>query len=233
MLANNEVGTIQPVADVARRAHAVGAWVHTDAAQAVGKIPVDVVTLGVDFLTVAGHKFYAPKGIGALYIRPGVSVSPLLTGGGQQDGRRSGTEPVPLVVGLGKAAQLAHRWLQDGGPGRQAALRDAMEANLRAASPGFTIFGAGAERLPNTVALAHPASTGSMVLAACPAIRAGTGSACHHPDDTGSPTLRAMGVAPALARGLVRLSLGRETTAEDIVVGVTALTQAISQRSTS
>jgi cysteine desulfurase len=232
MLANNEIGTLQPVAEVARRAHAVGAWVHTDAAQAVGKIPVDVKTLDVDFLSVAGHKFYAPKGIGVLYIRPGVALPPLLTGGGQQEGRRSGTEPVPLIVGLGKAAQLAHTGLQDGGPGRQAVLRDALESQLRAVNPAFVIFGTGAERLPNTVAIAHPDWTGSTLLAACPQIRAGTGSACHHPDDTGSPTIRAMGMAPALARGLVRLSFGRETTAEDLEVAVTALTQAIQQRST-
>ena len=232
MLANHEIGTLQPVAEVARRAHAVGAWVHTDAAQAIGKIPVDVKTLGVDFLSVAGHKFYAPKGIGVLYIRPGVALPPFLMGGGQQEGRRSGTEPVPLIVGLGKAAELAHTGLQDGWPGRQAVLRDSLESQLREASPALVIFGTRAERLPNTVAIAHPGWTGSTLLAACPQIRAGTGSACHHPDDTGSPTLRAMGMAPELARGLVRLSLGRETTAEDLEVAVTALTQAIQQRST-
>ncbi len=228
MLANNEIGTIQPVAEVARRAHAVGSWVHTDAAQAVGKIPVDVAQLGVDFLTVAGHKFYAPKGIGALYIRPGVTLPPMMTGGGQQEGWRSGTEPVPLIVGLGKAAQLARAWIQQDGPRHQAALRQALEIQLREAYPDITVFGTGADRLPNTLALAHPAWTGSALLAACPAIRAGTGSACHHPDDTGSPTLRALGVAPALAGGLVRLSLGRETTAEDLAVVSTALTQAFS-----
>ncbi len=227
MLANNEVGTIQPVAEVARRAHAVGAWVHTDAAQAVGKIPIDVDQLGVDFMTVAGHKFYAPKGIGALYIRPRVSLPALFTGGGQQAGRRSGTEPVPLIVGLGKAAQLAHAWIKNGGPDHQTALRDALQLQLREACPDFTVFGTGANRLPNTVAMAHPAWPGSALLAACPTIRAGTGSACHHPDDTGSPTLRAMGVAPPLARGLVRLSFGRDTTAVDLAVAVAALTQAI------
>ena len=231
MLANNEIGTIQPMAEVARRAHVVGAWVHTDAAQAVGKIPVDVEQLGIEFLTAAGHKFYAPKGIGALYIRQGVTVPPMMTGGGQQEGRRSGTEPVPLIVGLGKAAQLARAWIQQDGPGHQAALHHALEVQLREACPDITVFGTGADRLPNTVALAHPAWTGSALLAACPAIRAGIGSACRHPDDTGSPTLRALGVAPALARGLIRLSLGRETTAEDLAVAATALTQAISPRS--
>ncbi|MHB1956946.1 MAG: cysteine desulfurase family protein, partial [Sulfobacillus sp.] len=119
MLANNEVGTRQPVAEVARLAHAVGALVHTDAAQAVGKISVDVRALDVDLLTVAGHKFYAPKGIGALYIRRGLDLPTGLPGGGQEGGRRSGTENVPAIVGLGEAARLAAIWLAGEGPRRQ------------------------------------------------------------------------------------------------------------------
>ncbi|MDA8333774.1 MAG: cysteine desulfurase family protein [Peptococcaceae bacterium] len=216
MLANNETGTIQPVAEIARLAHAAGALVHTDAAQAVGKIEVAVGDLGVDLLTVAGHKFYGPKGIGALYIRPGLELPPLLAGGGQERGRRSGTENVPAVAGLGMAARLARTWLDSGGPDRQARLRDDLEKRLRETVPGCRIFGRSAPRLPNTLALAVPGRQGAALLAACPGIRAGTGSACHHPDDTGSPTLRAMGVAPDWARGLVRLSLGRGTTAADI-----------------
>jgi cysteine desulfurase len=204
---------------------------HTDAAQAVGKIPIDVKALGVDFLTVAGHKFYAPKGIGALYIRSGVQVSPILNGGGQQDGRRSGTEPVPLIVGLGKAAQLAYLWLQKDGPARQVALRNTLEQQLREANPAITVFGEKTERIPNTIAMAHPDWPGPTLLALCPAIRAGTGSACHHPNDMGSPTLQAMGVAPELARGLVRLSFGRETMAADLDVAVAALSRALQQRS--
>lgn len=226
MLANNEIGTIQPVAEVIRRAHTFGAWVHTDAAQAVGKIPVNVSDLGVDLLTVAGHKFYAPKGIGALYIQPGLDLPPLLTGGGQERGRRSGTESVPAIVGLGAAARLAQAWLAGDGAIRQAEFRDELEAQLLEAIPGCRIFSRGARRLPNTLALAVPGWTGAALLSACPEIRAGTGSACHHPDDTGSPTLRAMGVAPDLARGLVRLSLGRTTTAADIAIVGQTLTRA-------
>ena len=231
MLVNNEIGTVQPIAEITQRAHAVGALMHTDAAQAVGKIPIDVKALGVDFLTVAGHKFYAPKGIGALYIRSGVQVSPILNGGGQQDGRRSGTEPVPLIVGLGKAAQLAYLWLQKDGPARQVALRNTLEQQLREANPAITVFGEKTERIPNTIAMAHPDWPGPTLLALCPAIRAGTGSACHHPNDMGSPTLQAMGVAPELARGLVRLSFGRETMAADLDVAVAALSRALQQRS--
>ncbi|MHB8191341.1 MAG: cysteine desulfurase family protein [Ferrimicrobium sp.] len=227
MLANNEVGTIQPIAEIARRAHAVGAWMHTDAAQAVGKIPIDVSHLGVDFMTIAGHKFYAPKGIGALYIREGVELPAFLTGGGQENGRRSGTEAVPLAVGLGVAAQLAQKWFNDAGPKRQALLRDSLQTQLLSAVPALQIFSRGVGRLPNTLALAYPNTVGSSVLEACLEIRAGTGSACHHSDDTGSPTLRAMGVRVSLARGLIRLSMGRDTTSAELDVAATVLKKAI------
>ncbi|MCY0899559.1 MAG: cysteine desulfurase family protein [Firmicutes bacterium] len=227
MLANNEIGTIQPVADVARRAHAVGALVHTDAAQAVGKIPVNVQSLDVDFLSVAGHKFCAPKGIGALYIRPGVTLPPLITGGGQQGGYRSGTEPVALIVGLGKAAELAEVWIRHGGMEQLTELRTRLEMGLIAIDPHLTIFGREAERLPNTVAFAHPDWPGSSLLVATPLIRAGTGSACHHPSDAGSPTLMAMGVSPRLRQGLVRLSFGRETTVADLDAAIKALSEVL------
>lgn len=230
MLANNEIGTIQPVAAIARQAHAVGAWMHTDAAQAVGKMPVDVDALGVDLLTVAGHKLYAPKGIGALYVRPGVPLGPWMTGGGQERGRRSGTEPVPLIVGLGAAARLAGTWLAGQGPALQAALRDRMEQRLLEAVAAIRVFGREAPRLGNTSAWALPGWTGAALLAACPEVRAGTGSACHGPTDTGSPTLKAMGVAPEVARGLVRLSLGRWTSEEEIERATAALVAAARTR---
>ncbi len=223
MLANNEIGTLQPVAEIARLAHAAGAWVHTDAAQAVGKISVDAEALGVDLLTVAGHKLYAPKGIGALYIRQGLPLPPFLTGGGQERGHRSGTEPVALIAGLGTAARLAQDWLASSGPLQQAALRDALEDRLLKSIPELRVFGQEALRLPNTLALAHPRWPGASVLAACSAIRAGTGSACHHSSDTGSPVLRAMGIAPDLARGLVRLSLGRSTTRAELTIASQSL----------
>lgn len=228
MLANNEIGVIQPIAEIARRAHAAGAWMHTDAAQAVGKIPVDVQALGVDLLTVAGHKLYAPKGIGALYIRRGLDLPPLMTGGGQEHGLRSGTENVPGAVGLGEAARQAHMWLAGPGPERQAALRDALETELLGALPGARVFGQRAPRLPNTCAIAVPHWAGAALLAACPGIQASTGSACHGVNDTGSPTLRALGVEAALARGLIRLSLGRATTHHDVETALAALVTAAS-----
>ncbi len=230
MLANNEVGTIQPVAAVSERAHAVGAWMHTDAAQAVGKMAVDVTQLGVDFLTLAGHKWYAPKGIGALYIHPHITLPPFLVGGGQEQGHRSGTEPVPLVVGLGRAAQLAAAWLAAGGVESQAARRDRLETQILQLHPQVRIFGRRAARLPNTVAMAYPGWDGPSLLAACPTILAGTGSACHSAG-TGSSTLQAMGYAPSVRRGLVRLSLGRETTDEELVRVVEAFRQALASSS--
>ena len=230
MLANNEVGTLQPVAEVSKRAHTVGAWMHTDAAQAVGKMAVDVTQLGVDFLTVAGHKWYAPKGIGALYIHPRIPLPPFLVGGGQEQGRRSGTIPVPLVVGLGRAAQLAVAWLAAGGVESQAALRDRLETQILQWHPQVRIFGRGVARLPNTVAWAYPGWDGPSLLAMCPTIWAGTGSACHSAS-TGSPTLQAMGYAPSVCQGMVRLSLGRETTEEAIAQVVAAFRQALASSS--
>lgn len=226
MLANNEIGTLQPVAEIARLAHAVGALVHTDAAQAVGKTAVDVQALDVDLLTVAGHKLYAPKGIGALYIRPGLNWPPLVYGGGQENGQRSGTENVPLAVGLGAAARLARTWLAGDGPRLQQARRDRLEATLQAAfGSRLKIFGQEAPRLPNTSAIALAGWVGASVLAACPDLRAGLGSACHHPGDAGSPTARAMGVAPEWARGLVRISLGRETDDQAVARAAAALSR--------
>jgi len=226
MLANNEVGTLQPVAEVSERAHAVGAWMHTDAAQAVGKIAVDVTQLGVDFLTVAGHKLYAPKGIGALYIAPHITVPPFIAGGGQEHGRRSGTEPVPLIVGLGRAAQLAAAWVAGNGVPSQAALRDHLEAQMLQLKPHTRIFGRFAHRLPNTLAFASPGWAGPALLAVCPTILAGTGSACH-PAGSGSPTLQAMGCSPSMSQGLVRLSLGRETTAQELATVVESFRQGL------
>lgn len=231
MLANNEIGTIQPVAAIAQKAHAVGALVHTDAAQAVGKIPVNVRALGVDLLTVAGHKLYAPKGIGALYIRRGVHLPLLLAGGGQEGGRRSGTENVPGIVGLGAAARLARDWLAHGGAERQAALRDRFEEELIREIPRIVVFGREAARLPNTAAFAIAGWRGLELLTACPSMQAATGSACHHPDDAGSPVIRALGYPAEVARGLVRVSLGRATQAEDVAQAAAAVLAAVRSRS--
>ena len=214
MLAHNETGAVQPVAALARRARAAGALVHTDAAQAVGKIPVDVGALGVDLLTIAGHKLYAPKGVGALFVREGVALQPFTRGAGQESGRRPGTENVAGIVALGAACRLAARRLVEEGE-RLAALRERLFA-LLSAVPGLRRTVPGPRALPNTLHVRFPGTTGTRLLARCPGVAASTGSACHAGRETPSRSLRAMGLADDDALGAVRLSLGRGTTPDDV-----------------
>ncbi len=216
MHANNEVGTLQPVREVAALARARGALVHTDAAQSVGKIPVDVNELGVDLLSVAGHKLYAPKGVGALFIRRGVRLEPLIHGAGHEGGRRAGTENVPYAVGLGVACALAQAQLP-GSTERLRRLRDRLWNRLRAALGDRVVLnGPPDERLPNTLNVNFVGHAGGELLEAVPEVAASTGSACHAGTVTLSPVLRAMGVPPALGRGAVRLSVGRFTTEDEV-----------------
>jgi cysteine desulfurase len=217
MLANNETGTIQPIAELARIAHEHGALMHTDAAQAVGKVPVDVDELGVDLLTLVGHKMYAPKGIGALVVRRGVTLEPVVYGGGQEHGLRAGTENVAAFVALGMAADLAADDLARGEPDRVRGLRDELQRRLAERIPGGVVLnGHPTLRLPNTANLSIPSHHGDALLAAAAGIAASTGSACHTGDPRPSPVLTAMGVPAALALSAVRLSLGRWSTVEDV-----------------
>ncbi|OFX25416.1 MAG: cysteine desulfurase NifS [Anaeromyxobacter sp. RBG_16_69_14] len=187
MHANNEVGTVQPVAEIAAIAHAAGATCHTDAAQSVGKIATRVDELGVDLLSVAGHKLYAPKGVGALYVRQGTRLESFMHGAGHEGGRRAGTENVLLDVALGAACQVAGKWI---GMEAVRALRDRFEASLREAFGGrVSVNGAGAERLPNTANVNFVGRTGSSVLAALSGVAASTGSACHAGSVELSPVL--------------------------------------------
>ncbi|WP_406306822.1 cysteine desulfurase [Streptomyces sp. NBC_00885] len=217
MAANNETGALQPISDLARITRAHGALFHCDAAQATGKIPLDVRHLGVDLLTVVGHKMYAPKGVSALYVRHGVTLEPLLYGGGQEHGLRAGTENVALAVALGTAAHLAAADLASGGPERVAGLRDRLHASLVEALPGRVHLNGPVEpRLPNTLNLSIDGVRGHELLAAVPEIAASTGSACHSGTHTPSPVLHAMGLDDARSLGALRLSIGRWTTADDI-----------------
>jgi cysteine desulfurase len=217
MLANNETGTIQPLADLVTVAHAHGVPVHTDAAQAVGKIPVDVAALGVDLLTVVGHKMYAPKGIAALYVRDGLRLEPVIYGGGQEHGLRSGTEDVASAAALGAAADLARADLATNGPRRLAELRDRLHHALAEALPGrVELNGHPERRLPNTLNVSLAGVDGNALLAAVPEVAASTGSACHAGNTEPSPVLTAMGLHRDRALGAVRLSAGRWTTAADI-----------------
>lgn len=215
ILAQNEIGTLQPVAELADRLHARGALVHTDAAQAIGKIGVDVNDLGVDLLSIAGHKCYAPKGIGALYVRRGTPIAPVLVGAGQEHGLRPGTENVAGIVGLGQACVLAAAHL-DADTDRIRGLRDLLRAELNQAIPSLVRLGDPDHILPNTLTIAIPGWVGSDILAACPNLAASTGSACHSGQITPSATLLAIGATPDIAAGTIRLTLGRHTTSEQI-----------------
>jgi cysteine desulfurase len=215
MHSNNETGVLQPVAALASVASARGALVHTDAAQSVGKVPVRVAQLGVDLLSIAGHKLYAPKGVGALYVRAGTPIEPYVLGAGHERGLRPGTENVASIVGLGRACALAERDL-DSLAGRLQTLRDRLLAALVAAVPGVQLNGDREQRLPNTLSVRFPRASGTALLAAAPGIAASTGSACHEGGESASDVILAMGVAPEEALGTVRLSLGRSTTQEQI-----------------
>jgi cysteine desulfurase len=222
MHANNETGVLQPVAELAAEAHALGALVHTDAAQSVGKVPVRVDALGVDLLSIAGHKLYAPKGVGALYVRRGTPILPLLAGAAQEHGLRPGTENVASIVGLGAACEIAARTLGVEGE-RVSALRDALWRQLQAGIPGLRLNGDERERLPNTLNVRLPGARGDDVLNACPDVAASTGSACHAGRTSPSPVITAMGVGGEEALGSVRLSLGRGTTAAAVEQAATSL----------
>ena len=217
MAANNETGVLQPIGELARVTRQRGALFHTDAAQAVGKIPIDVGRLGVDLLSVAGHKMYAPKGVGALYVRSGVVLEPLVPGGGQERGLRAGTENVALAVGLGAAADLARHELADGGPHGLQELRDLLYRRLNDHLPGrVRLTGHPTQRLPGTLHITIIGVRGDDLLAATPAIAAATGSACHARSQEPSLVLLAMPQDRDQALSALRLSLGRWTTRPDV-----------------
>ena len=226
MHANNEVGTLQPIAEIAEIARERGVLVHTDAAQSVGKLPLDVEALGVDLLTVAGHKLYAPKGIGALYVRPGIRLDPMIHGAGHEHGLRAGTENVPYIAGLGAAATLAGDRLRSGAHAEVERLRDRLHAALRSAVPDLALNGHPRDRLPNTLNVSFPGLDGEELLAHTPAIAAATGSACHSGRTEPSAVLTAMGLDADRALGAVRLSLGYGTTAADVHAAAAALAAA-------
>ncbi len=228
ILAQNETGVVQPVSAIAQaaRAAAPDVIVHSDAAQAVGKIAVDVNALGIDLLTIVSHKLYGPNGIGVLYVREGLALQPLTLGGGQEGGRRPGTEPAALIVGLGAACAVAQRTLDDEAR-RQQQLRDQLWTTLRDGIPGLRWTGQGAELLPNTLHVRVPDRDGAAILAAAPTLAASTGSACHTDATAPSGVLGAMGLSIADARGALRLTLGRRTSADDIHHAAQALLAAV------
>ncbi len=225
MHANNEVGTIQPIAELADLARAHGALVHTDAAQSLGKIPVDVDDLGVDLLSVAGHKLYAPKGVGALYVREGTPIRPVVLGAGHESGLRPGTENVASIVGLGAACAIAHKSALEATQTMRE-LRDELWARLHEAIPGAAVNGDLDQALPNTLNVRFPGVMGHELLDHTPTIAASTGSACHDGQVSASAVLLAMGIPADQAVGAVRLSLGRHTTRDDVARAAAALISA-------
>jgi cysteine desulfurase len=214
MHANNEVGTIQPIEEISKITRKHGILFHTDAAQSVGKIETKVDKLGVDLLSIAGHKLYAPKGVGALYIREGTPIEPLIHGAGHESGRRAGTENVLLTVGLGKACEIARKYLND------VKIRDLRDRfwNLiqEIFGSGIVLNGHPTDRLPNTLNISFVGKIGEEILSRLDEVAASTGAACHSGSVELSPVLKAMGVSPEVGMGAIRFSLGRLTTFQDL-----------------
>lgn len=217
MTANNEIGTIQPIKQMCEQAHHAGALFHTDAVQAVGKIPVDVKDTGVDYLTMSCHKIYGPKGIGALFIKKGCPIEPLIKGGHQEHGLRAGTYNAPSIIAFGKAAELAKQNLPEYMEHTKA-LRDRLCAGLKAAIPNIRINGDIENGIPNTADISFPGAEGEAILLHLDVrgIRASTGSACASGSLESSHVIIATGAGPELAHGSIRFSLGKYSTQEEV-----------------
>lgn len=230
MLGNNETGVLGPVADAAEIAHEHGAFLFTDATQAVGKIPVDVDALGADLLALSGHKFYAPKGVGALYVRrksPRVTLTPLIPGAGQQGGLRGGTLNAPGIVGLGMAAELAAERLPTE-KSRLAVLRDRFEQGVLARVESAHVNGEGAERLPNTASLRFEGLTTKDLLPEMRGLAVSTGSACQTKTSKPSHVLVAMGLSKEQSFGTIRCSIGHPTTEDEVDAAIDEVERAVS-----
>lgn len=218
MMANNESGVLQPAEEIGRIAAEADVFFHTDAVQAASKVPIDVQKVGCDLLSISGHKFHAPQGVGALFVRKGTLLEPLFYGGSHERQRRAGTENLAGIVGLGKAAELALASLISGGVEKMAALRDRLESSLLKNVDETAINGAGAPRVPNTINISfdHVEGEAMVISLDLKGLAVSTGAACSSGATEPSHVLTAMGLSPARARGSLRLSLGRHSTAEDI-----------------
>ncbi|MBU8871736.1 MAG: cysteine desulfurase [Gemmatimonadales bacterium] len=226
MHANNEVGTLQPVAEVARLARARGILTHSDCAQSVGKVPVTLDLLGVDMISVAGHKLYAPKGVGILCLGKGVELPPLMHGADHEAGRRPGTENILGIVGLGQACQLAEQELLQE-ESHLVDLRDRLQTGLLAAFPNSRVHGDPINRLPNTLSIGFPGAAAWEIMDNLPGVAVSAGAACHDGKTVGSQVLRAMGVDSDFARGTLRISVGRMTTEAEIQPALAAIVKAV------
>jgi cysteine desulfurase len=230
LAAHNEIGVIQPLAEIAALCRAKGVLFHTDAAQAAGKIPLDVEAMGIDLMSISGHKLYGPKGVGVLYVRrrPRVRLLPLIDGGGQERGLRSGTLPTPLCVGLGQAAAIAAEEMAEEAV-RLRQLRNRLHQGLVRRVPGLVVNGDGERRLPGNLNLGIPGIEGPSLIEACPSIAISTGSACTSAKIEPSYVLRALGLSDAAANSSIRIGLGRFTTAAEVDFAVDALAAAVAR----
>ena len=231
MSANNEIGTIEPVAEVAAIAHEAGAWMHTDAVQAVGKVPFDINGLDVDLAAISGHKFYGPKGIGALFVRRRtrrMKLAPSLCGGGQERGLRSGTHNVPGIVGLGVACEVAGRE-RAAEAARLAVLRDRLQEGLEREIEDLVVNGDVENRLPHNLNVSIPYVDGEALLLSLEDVAVSSGSACRSSAPGGSHVMKAIGRDDDLARSTIRFGLGRWTTEEEIDYAIGRVTETVAR----
>ncbi|MBZ5647526.1 MAG: cysteine desulfurase [Acidobacteriia bacterium] len=231
MMANNETGVLQPVEEIGRIAAEADVYFHTDAVQAAGKVPIDVKKIGCDLLSISGHKMHAPQGIGALYVRRGTLLQPLFYGGRHERSRRAGTENVPGIVALGKAAEIACESLARGDAARFAALRDRLEGTIKATVESVGVNGAGAPRVPTTTNIFFDFVEGEALVIALDlkGLAVSTGAACSSGAIEPSHVLTAMGLPPERARASLRFSLGKQNTADDIDSALSILPETVAR----
>ena len=231
MMANNETGVLQPVAEIGKIAAEADIYFHTDAVQAAGKVPIDVRSIGCDLLSISGHKMHAPQGIGALYVRKGTSLQPMLFGGSHERSRRAGTENVPGIIGLGKAAELAREGLVRGDPARMSEMRDRIEQKILASVEAAGVNGGGAPRVPNTTNIYFDGIEGEALVIALDlkGLAVSTGAACSSGAIEPSHVLTAMGLPPDRARASIRFSLGKQNMAEEADFAVKLVPQIVAR----
>ncbi len=231
MMANNETGVVQPVEEISRIAREADVFFHTDAVQAAGKIPIDVQKMGCDVLTISGHKIHAPQGTGAVYIKRGTLIQPMIYGGSHERQRRAGTENLPGIVGLGKAAELSKAWLEGNGPAEMSALRDRLQNSILDAVTDVGVNGDGASLVPNTTNLWFDYIEGEALVIALDlkGLAVSSGAACSSGAIEPSHVLLAMGLSHEKARSSVRISLGKQTTGEDVDFAIKVLPETVAR----
>src|SRR5689334_1380685 len=231
MMSNNETGVVQPVEEIGKIAREADVFFHTDAVQAAGKVPIDVEKIGCDALSISGHKIHAPQGTGAIYIRKGTLIQPLIYGGSHERQRRAGTENLPGIVGLGKAAELAKRWVESDGPADMAAMRDTLQNEVLARVEAAGVNGQGAPRVPNTTNLWFDYIEGEALVIALDlkGLAVSSGAACSSGAIEPSHVLLAMALAHDRARASIRLSLGKQTTQEDIDFAIKIIPETVAR----